>query len=422
MAKETSNQGWIDAQAYEADPSNVEVPDSSHQEYEQGVKSYELAGNRALGAGTLTVDSANGRVGVNTATPNEELQINATDTGGGIQLTNTTTGSTTSDGLKIQLSGNDALVRNLANGIMSFSTNGTEAARIDSSQNLLVGKTTTDQQVEGAILAPTLLTMTSASSRVLRLIRNSTDGELVQFYHQAAQDGNIGTDNGKINMGQGAGTCFTIDSSQNFLVGKTTTSSAVEGIVLEGAGSGTFTRSSQVPLRTNRLGSDGAVMDIRNDDVTVGTISVSGSTTAYNTSSDYRLKEDIQPIVSATDRLLQLKPCNFAWKADGTRVDGFIAHELAEVIPEAVTGEKDAMKTVVIQEAVEAVEATYWTEEDELPEGVSVGDIKTEAVAAVEEVTEEQPDYQGIDQSKIVPLLVATIQELEARIKALESA
>jgi hypothetical protein len=115
-------------------------------------------------------------------------------------------------------------------------------------------------------------------------------------------------------------------------------------------------------------------------------------------------------------------------------VDGFIAHELADVIPEAVTGEKDAMKEVVIQEAVpavEAVEAVLWTEEDELPEGVQVGDVRTpavEAVEAVEEVTEMQPDYQGIDQSKIVPLLTAALQEviqknesLEARLSALEA-
>jgi hypothetical protein len=86
------------------------------------------------------------------------------------------------------------------------------------------------------------------------------------------------------------------------------------------------------------------------------------------------------------------------------------------------------MRTVVVQEAVEAVEAqpaTNWEEGDELPEGVAVGDEKTaavEAVEAVEEVTEEQPDYQGIDQSKLVPLLVAAVKELKAKVETLENA
>jgi hypothetical protein len=118
----------------------------------------------------------------------------------------------------------------------------------------------------------------------------------------------------------------------------------------------------------------------------------------------------VQPIENATERLLNLNPCNFAWKADGSRVDGFLAHEAQEVVPEAVTGEKDAMRT----EEYEAEPAVY------------EGDVLvSEAVMAEREV----PDYQGIDQSKLVPLLVATlqeqvniIQELEARIQTLEDA
>ena len=108
----------------------------------------------------------------------------------------------------------------------------------------------------------------------------------------------------------------------------------------------------------------------------VGSIFTNGSSTSYVTSSDYRLKEDWQPMVNALDRVEALKPINFAWKADGSRVDGFLAHELAEVIPEAVTGEKDAV--------------------DE----------------------EGNPVYQGIDQSKIVPLLVAAIQELKGLVQS----
>tara|TARA_Y100000015_G_C2361556_1_gene75498 strand:- start:122 stop:631 length:510 start_codon:yes stop_codon:yes gene_type:complete len=141
----------------------------------------------------------------------------------------------------------------------------------------------------------------------------------------------------------------------------------------------------------------------------VGTIATSGSATSYNTSSDYRLKEDIQPVANAYDRLMQLNPVNFAWKADGSRVDGFIAHEAQEVVPESVTGTKDAMTTEEY-EVTPAVEATYDDEGNELTPAV-------EAVIGEREV----PDYQGIDQSKLVPLLTAALQEALTKIESLES-
>ena len=115
---------------------------------------------------------------------------------------------------------------------------------------------------------------------------------------------------------------------------------------------------------------------------TVGTINTNGSSTSYNTSSDYRLKESVSYDFDATTRLKQLKPCRFNWIADETNtlVDGFLAHEVQTIVPEAITGEKDAVD--------------------------GDGNIIP----------------QQIDQSKIVPLLVKTIQELEARITALENA
>jgi hypothetical protein len=154
----------------------------------------------------------------------------------------------------------------------------------------------------------------------------------------------------------------------------------------------------------------------------VGHITVSSSATTYSTSSDYRLKENLTPLTGALDRLDQLPVYRFNFKADSEKtVDGFIAHEVSEHVPESITGEKDGMRTVVVQEAVEAQPATYYEEGDELPEGKAVGDEKTLAVEAVEEVTEEQPDYQGIDQSKLVPLLVAAVKELKAKVETLEN-
>ena len=140
-----------------------------------------------------------------------------------------------------------------------------------------------------------------------------------------------------------------------------------------------------------------------NSNGTVGTIQTSGSGTAYNTSSDYRLKENVDYDWDATTRLKQLKPARFNFIADANKtVDGFLAHEAQAIVPEAVSGDKDAMMD----------------QEYEVTPAV-LDENGTETTAAVMG-TRSVPDYQGIDQSKIVPLLVKTIQELEARITALE--
>ena len=134
----------------------------------------------------------------------------------------------------------------------------------------------------------------------------------------------------------------------------------------------------------------------------VGSVQTSLSATSFVTSSDYRLKENVTPMSGATAQTKLLKPCNFDWIAGGN-VNGFIAHELAEVVPEAVTGTKDAMRD-------EEYEVTPAVLDDE-------GNETTAAVMGTRSV----PDMQGIDQSKLVPLLTATIQELISRIEALEN-
>ena len=126
--------------------------------------------------------------------------------------------------------------------------------------------------------------------------------------------------------------------------------------------------------------------------------SISGNNaTAYNTSSDYRLKENETAITDGITRLKQLKPYRFNWKSDNsTIVDGFFAHEVSSIIPEAVTGTKDAVAI-----------------EDDVNKGLA------EAIG--------DPIYQNIDHSKLVPLLTAALQEevakreeLEARVAAIE--
>ena len=175
------------------------------------------------------------------------------------------------------------------------------------------------------------------------------------------------------------------DSSGNLLVGVTQNPDGSDtGIGL--LSNGNFNQTKGSNMMNLYRGGTGSVVTFRQGTIggsftSVGTISVTGSATAYNTSSDYRLKENVTADWDATTRLKQLNPVRFNFIAEpDTTVDGFLAHEVQDIVPEAISGTKDEV------------------------------DDDGNAV------------MQGIDQSKLVPLLVKTIQELEARVAALESA
>jgi hypothetical protein len=256
---------------------------------------------------TLVVDEANNRVGIGTSSPATSLHIKqTTDALPALQLQHgdgdfilcEENGGTDLFKFSRAAGTNDLAINVVNSASVTFYTNNTERARIDSSGNLLVGTTST--------------------------ITSGTNGTQI-----------------------GADTITTGRNSTNY------------------ASHHAFW----------------------NPNGNVGAILTYNSGTLYNTSSDYRLKEDFQPIANPSERVKALKPINFAWKVDGLRVDGFLAHEAAEVVPEAVSGEKDAVDD------------------------------------------EGNPVYQGIDQSKLVPLLTAALQEalgkietLEARVAALEAA
>lgn len=236
----------------------------------------------------------------------------------------------------------------------------------------------------------------------------STPSYMSFYTHQS--NGNDGTNIGNVTER------MRITSGGEVLIGKTAANNDDVGIWLNNDGASWVTQSDTYCLGLNRKGSDGTIVLFTNDQATAGTISVSGTTTAYNTSSDYRLKENVTPITDALSRVNQLKPSRFNFIADADKiVDGFLAHEVQYIVPEAISGEKDAMKD-------EEFELTPRVDEviDE------EGNVITEAVEAVME-TRSVPNYQGIDQSKIVPLLTAAIQEqqtiiedLKARIETLE--
>lgn len=142
---------------------------------------------------------------------------------------------------------------------------------------------------------------------------------------------------------------------------------------------------------------------------TAGSITTLALTTSYGTTSDYRLKENVAPMVGALDTIAQLKPVTYKWKVDGSAGQGFIAHELQSVVPDCVTGEKDAVETQQY-EISPAVPATFDEDGNELTPAV-------EAVMGEREV----PKYQGIDTSFLVATLTAAIQEQQALITQLQA-
>jgi len=202
----------------------------------------------------------------------------------------------------------------------------------------------------------------------------------------ATSDGNEKVrcfNDGKITFEANGSEKMRIASDGNVFVGKTSGGQNDVGIKMEGAnGAILCTRDGAVSGIFTRKNTDGEVIRIMSNTSTVGTISISGSSTAYNTSSDYRLKENETSISDGITRLKTLKPYRFNFKEyPDTTVDGFFAHEVSNVVPEAISGEKDGK------------------------------------------------EMQGIDQSKLVPLLTSALQEaitkietLEARVQALESA
>lgn len=166
------------------------------------------------------------------------------------------------------------------------------------------------------------------------------------------------------------------DASGNLLVGKTSGANSAAGVnIYKDATDGGrvyLTRQSGSAVQYN-------VAFFESGGSAVGSISTTNTATSYNISSDYRLKEAVQPLVGGLARISALKPSIYKWKIDGSSSEGFLAHELAEAVPLAVTGDKDAVN------------------ED--------GSIKPQAV----------------DLSKVVPVLVAAIQELTARVQTLET-
>ena len=155
-----------------------------------------------------------------------------------------------------------------------------------------------------------------------------------------------------------------------------------------------------VALDLTRYYTSGDIQTFRINNDYEGAIYVSPTGVNYNSTSDYRLKENVINLTGAIDRVKQLKPKRFNFIKDpGNTIDGFMAHEVSSVVPNAVIGEKDATMT------------TYYDEGDTIPDGKVIGDVKENAAI----------DPQSMDDSRLVPLLTAALQEAITKIETLES-
>ena len=363
-----------------------------------------FTGDFSVDSPTFKVDSSNNRIGLGTASPTAQLHIVGDDTSNQVIIENTDTSNSSAPDLMLlrkstsSAADNDVIGRidfaglNDANEQINYFT---ISARIDDNTDGTENGMLRLQHIkDGSYVEPVVIDGSGqvsvghdAPTAVLDVRRGDADGKIAEFHTSTGFGIELGSSQtlAYIQAGSSQSLKFETNGSNE----RMRISSG--GDLFLGTG-GSAVSSSVEGISTLHVDDDFWILNIGNSRTTsqhvvrfyngnglVGSISTNSSATSFNTSSDYRLKENVTTSWDATSRLKQLKPSRFNFKADkDTTVDGFLAHEVSNVVPEAIIGEKDAV------------------DED------------------------GKPIMQGIDQSKLVPLLVKTIQELEARITALE--
>lgn len=306
-----------------------------------------------IGSGQVYKD-ASGNVGIGTSSPAVKLDV--------VGTSRYTFGVSNSYTIQTSLNAaGSAFADDYKNATQHiWQTSGTERMRIDSSGNVGIGVQSPNARLE----------LAKTSGVTLRL------NDLTTNYWDI-------TNNSNLIFNRGGTEYARIDSSGTFLVGKTTGVNDVTtvGAFISAGGKTVLTTTgvNQPLVLAKNASTSGGLVDFFYNGSTVGSVTTNGSSVTYNTTSDYRLKQDVQPLTSGLATISALKPYTYKWKLDNSDGEGFIAHELAEVIPLAITGEKDAVN------------------ED--------GSIKP----------------QGVDYSKIVVHLVAAIQEQQAQITELKA-
>jgi hypothetical protein len=318
----------------------------------------------ATGTGTtaVTIDASQ-NVGIGTSSPSTQLAVQSTGAHGVAILQDKGTAALSSR-LFFQASGGTFAMLNNTNslaftyGASVGSSTGTEAMRIDSSGNVGIG--------------------TASPAAKLNTSGSSAAGYVGNYFDNTASNGYVRLDlrigsngaNGTASVKYAPGVFMAIGPDSNdtttplvFLTNNATERARIDssGNLLVGTtSSNVFSPNNGIALLPSSSTSGGATISIGHASGTsngysytvfnyaggaIGSISQNGTTAvAYNTTSDYRLKENVQPLSGALSRVAQLKPCTYTWKSAPDEIgEGFIAHELAEVCPQAVTGEKDAV-------------------------------------------------------------------------------
>ena len=360
-----------------------------------------ITGDLTVDTSTLKVDSTNHRVGIGTATPGAGYVLDVVGAAritaaNGLVIDKAGAGfvdflNSGNSGANVGTSGTGGLVIYTANGIggaygvryvidstgiSTWSVAGTTAMTLNATGLGIGGSPTGVAKLYAKSGAVTLgaVIETGGASSLLSFADAGTSS------YTRVQIGSVGNTLVGIMNGVQA---MTLDASGRLFVGKTSSSAANTGCELQtgtgGNAASVFTADAGSASIMNRLTSDGTIIDFRRETLSVGNIAVTTLATTYNSISDYRLKEAVQPLVGGLARVSALKPSIYKWKVNGSDGEGFLAHELASVVSAAVTGEKDAVN------------------ED--------GSINA----------------QSIDMSRIVPILVAAIQELTARVQTLET-
>ena len=325
------------------------------------------AGNLISFTQAMTLD-ASGRLGIGTASPADELQIYAADNTPRLRFTGA---ASVASGVQVgMVDGTTGVLTNTENGPFIFGTNSTERMRIDSSGNVGIGTSSPSLRFQVG-------TRGGMGSDGVFQWGEALTGNNRGFLTWDTNSGIVGAPQ-NLDFSAGGSNRMRIDSSGNLLVGTTSLLYGSEKVSIYNSSSA---NQYQACLGLKAAYATGASMVngvtfMRNDSTVVGYIGWTGSTTTYSTSSDYRLKENIQPMQNALAAVQKLNPVTYKWKESGLNGQGFIAHELQAVVPDCVTGEKDAVDK------------------------------------------DGKPVYQGVDTSFLVATLTAAIKELKAELDA----
>jgi hypothetical protein len=347
---------------------------------------------QSAGTTAVTIDTSQ-NVGIGTTSPDYNLQVEGSGDRA-IAITSTTSGD-----CRLWLGDtaapfNGAVIYRNDSDSLAFNTVATERMRIDSSGNVGIGTTSPSSYfsggtnlVVGNASGNTGMTISSGSSSLGRILfADGTSGaEAYQGWVYYTHTDNAMT------FATSASERMRITSSGALLVGKNTSSFSTAGFQVDNDGSLLVTKtqndSGGAQLYLNRLNVNGAAVLFYKDTTNVGNISVTASATAYNTSSDYRLKENIAPMTGALAKVTQLKPVTYTWKADGSSGQGFIAHELQAVVPDCVTGEKDAVENYTDDEGNEQTRIK--------PQSVDTSFLVATLTAAIQELKAEFDAYKA---------------------------